>query len=36
MVFDNLNELIELFKRRKNLGNQIENLKRTQKNLLKE
>lgn len=36
MIFDNLNELIELFKRSKNLENQIENLKRTQKNLLKE
>ena len=35
MIFDDLNELIELFKRRKNLQNQIENLKRIQKDLIR-
>jgi hypothetical protein len=36
MLFDNLNELLELFKQRNNLRNQIENLKRNEKDLMKE
>jgi len=36
MISDNLNELEELFERRKNLRNQIENLKRTEIDLCKE
>jgi hypothetical protein len=36
MISDNLNELIDLFERRKNLHNQIENLKRIEKGLIKE
>lgn len=36
MISDNLNELIDLFERRKNLHNQIENLKRIEKDLIKE
>ena len=36
MISDNLNELGDLFKQRKNLRNQIENLKRNEKDLLKE
>ena len=36
MISDNLNELIDLFERRKNLRNQIENLKRIEKDLMKE
>ena len=36
MISDNLNELVDLFKQRKNLHNQIENLKRNEKDLLKE
>lgn len=36
MISDNLNELVDLFGRRKNLRNQIENLKRIEKDLMKE
>ena len=36
MISDNLNELGDLFKQRKNLRNQIENLKRNEKDLMKE
>jgi len=36
MISDNLSELTDLFKQRKNLRYQIENLKRTEKDLLKE
>lgn len=35
MISDNLNELDELFERKKNLLKQIENLERTQKDLIK-
>ena len=34
MISDNLNELIELFERKKNLARQIEDLKRTETGLL--
>ena len=36
MISDNLNELVDLFEQRNNLCNQIENLKRNEKDLLKE
>ena len=36
MISDNVNELVDLFKRRKELLNQIENLKRIQNDLMKE
>ena len=36
MISDNLNELVDLFERRKNLRNQIENLKKTEIDLCKE
>jgi len=36
MLFDNLNDLVDLFKQRNNLRNQIENLKRNEKDLMKE
>jgi hypothetical protein len=36
MISDNLGELTDLFKERKNLRNQIENLKRNEKDLLKD
>jgi uncharacterized protein YlxW (UPF0749 family) len=36
MISDNLNELVDLFKQRNNLRNQIENLKRIEKGLIKE
>ena len=36
MISDNLGELTDLFKQRKNLRYQIENLKRTEKDLLKD
>ena len=36
MISDNVNELVDLFKRRKGLLNQIENLKRIQNDLMKE
>ena len=36
MISDNLNELVDLFKQRRNLHNQIENLKRNEKDLLEE
>jgi len=36
MISDNLNELVDLFKQRNNLRNQIENLKRNEKDLMKE
>jgi len=36
MISDNLSELVDLFERRKNLRNQIENLKRIEKDLMKE
>jgi len=36
MISDNLGELTDLFKQRKNLRYQIENLKRNEKDLLKE
>ena len=36
MISDNLGELSDLFKQRKNLCYQIENLKRNEKDLLKE
>ncbi len=35
MISDNLNELNELFGRKKNLLKQIKNLEKTQKNLIK-
>ena len=35
MISDNLNELVDLFERRKNLRNQIENLKKNQMDLIK-
>ena len=36
MISDNLGELTDLFKQRKNLRYQIENLKRNEKDLLKD
>jgi len=36
MISDNLNELINLFKQRKNLRNPIKNLKRNEKDIMKE
>lgn len=36
MLFDNLNDLVDLFKQRNNLRNQIENLKKNEKDLMKE
>ena len=36
MISDNLDELGELFKQRKNMRNQIENMKRTEIDLMKE
>jgi len=36
MISDNLNELVDLFKQRNNLRNQIENLKKNEKDLMKE
>jgi len=36
MISDNLNEVVDLFGRRKNLRNQIENMKRIEKDLMKE
>ena len=36
MISDNLSELTDLFKQRKNLRYQIENLKRNEKDLMKE
>jgi len=36
MISDNLNELVDLFKQRNNLRNQIENLKTNEKDLMKE
>ena len=36
MISDNLGELTDLFKQRKNLRYQIENLKRNEKDLMKE
>jgi len=35
MISDNLNELLELFKQRKDLRNRIENLKRIEKDQIK-
>ena len=35
MISDNLNDLVDLFKQRKNLCNQIENLTRILKDLMK-
>ncbi len=35
MISDNLNDLVDLFKQRKNLCNQIENLNRILKDLMK-
>jgi hypothetical protein len=35
MISDNLGELFELFERRKNLRNQIENLKRVERDLIR-
>ena len=35
MISDNLNELVDLFKQRKNLRNQIKNLEKTQIDLIK-
>jgi hypothetical protein len=36
MISDNLNELSDLFKQRNNLCNQIESLKRNERDILKE
>jgi uncharacterized protein YeeX (DUF496 family) len=36
MIFDNLNELVDLFKQKNNLRNQIENLKKIIRDLMKE
>jgi uncharacterized protein YeeX (DUF496 family) len=36
MIFDNLNELGDLFKQKNNLRNQIENLKKIIRDLMKE
>jgi hypothetical protein len=36
MISDNLNELVDLFKQRNNLHNQIENLKKIERDLMKE
>jgi len=36
MISDNLNELVDLFKQKNNLSNQIENLKKNVMNLMKE
>jgi hypothetical protein len=36
MISDNLNELVDLFKQRNNLRNQIENLKKIERDLMKE
>ena len=34
MISDNLNELVDLFERRKNLAHQVEDLKRTETGLI--
>jgi uncharacterized protein YeeX (DUF496 family) len=36
MIFDNLNELVDLFKQKNNLRNQIKNLKKVIRDLMKE
>jgi hypothetical protein len=36
VISGNLNEVVDLFGRRKNLRNQIENMKRIEKDLMKE